>query len=154
MKILKLSQNKITLVDDEDYQILNQWKWFYSSRGYAVRHIFKDEKRTLLYLHRFIINTPDGQQTDHINGNKLDNRRSNLRICTQTENNRNRKIGKNSSTGFKGVSWDKKIKRFVAYTKLNKKPIFLGTYFTAEDAARAYDRFAKEHFGEYARFNL
>jgi len=92
MKKIKLSQGKVTLVDDEDFDLLSKYRWHYHTGcrcEYARRSTWKDGKVGTIYMHQMIINTPPGLETDHINGNKLDNRRENLRICTTRENQHN-----------------------------------------------------------------
>ena len=91
---------------------------------------------------------------DHINGNPLDNRKSNLRICTNAENQRNRGVNKNNTSGYKGVCWAKQNKKWKARIKHNGKLIHLGYYKDKEEAARAYDKKAKELHGEYAYLNF
>lgn len=96
----------------------------------------------------------DGFWVDHINGDTLDNRRSNLRLCTVSGNNHNRMKSKNNTSGYKGVSWLKQNQKWRAYIKVNSKDKHLGCYLDKEDAARAYDKAAKEYFGEFARLNF
>lgn len=93
-------------------------------------------------------------QTDHINGNTLDNRKENLRICSIAENGRNRKIQKNNTSGYSGVSYMKGVCKWQATICVNKNKIYLGVFETAEESARAYDSAAKEYFGEFARLNF
>lgn len=105
-------------------------------------------------MHRFIMDAPKGQQVDHINGNKLDNRKSNLRICSHSENLRNQRKPKDNKSGFKGVSWHKGAKRWCAEIRSNGKRHHLGYFDTAEDAAKAYDIAATLIHGDYARLNF
>jgi hypothetical protein len=146
-KEIELTQGKITLVDDEDYEYLSQWKWSYLTSGYARR---KQNNKCVL-LHRFIMNVPDDMLIDHINMNTLDNRKSNLRICTKSQNMANRdKISTNNGK-YKGIylyrgKWRAEIKHI--------KKIHIGTYDNPEDAARAYDKEAKKIFGVFARPNF
>lgn len=111
MKKIKLTQGKYAIVDDEDFEWLNQWKWCYCK--YVIRDIILNKKNKRIYMHRLIMNTPEKMQTDHINGNKLDNRRNNLRICTQSQNNMNRKISKLNTSGYRGIYWDKDNKNML-----------------------------------------
>lgn len=148
MKEISLTQGKVAIVDDEDYKWLAQWKWYchgkYAERGFPIR----------IKMHRVIINTPPGMETDHINGNGLDNRKSNLRICTHSENMMNQCVQKRSATGFKGVWFSKQHKKWRACIRNNKVHIHLGLFSTPEDAARAYDDAAKQVFGEFAKTNF
>ena len=152
MKEILLSQGKITIVDDEDYEWLMQWKWSYDC-GYATRKKWNPDtkKFTNIKMHRLIMKTPIDMFTDHINGEPLDNRKENLRICTQAENNRNRKAVKNHE--YAGISYEKRIKRWRARVRLNKKNINLGCFLTAAEAAHAYDNAARIVYGEFARIN-
>ena len=104
-------------------------------------------------MHRLIIDCPVNMQTDHINGNGLDNRKSNLRVCYNYQNARNQKLRPNSNSGFKGVSLIKDRNKWVAQIKVNGKVKYLGAYTLKEEAARAYNKAAKELFGEFAWLN-
>lgn len=150
MKTILLSQEKITLVDDEDYEWLNQWKWFYHNYGYAVR-IDKHTHRLVL-MHREIIKTPKNMKTDHHDGNGLNNQKINLRICTNSENMCNRGKTKYNLSGFKGVT--KQGTRWRAAIEINQKTKKLGCFSTPEDAAHAYDKAAQELHGEFAKTNF
>src|SRR5574343_411505 len=125
MKEIQLSQGKVAIVDDEDYDYLNQWKWYAAERKcgiwYATRNIRKDGKVRIIPMHRVILNTPKGMDTDHINGDGLDNRRSNLRSCTHMENicNPNRSLSPTKSSRFKGVYWHKGEKIWRAKLRFN-----------------------------------
>src|SRR3990167_2096609 len=103
MKKIKLSQNKYALVDDSDFEFLNQWKWSLSSGGYAERQELKSLGGEKIRMHRLIIGAKEGQQADHKNMNRIDNRRGNLRICTKSQNMMNCGRRKNNTSGYKGV---------------------------------------------------
>lgn len=132
MKTINLTKGYKTIVDDQDYELYGNLKWHYS-HGYAAR---KDLGGTT-YLHKLIIGDRL-DEVDHINGDKLDNRRSNLRYVTRSQNNMNKPIQTNNTSGFKGVHQLKSTGKFQAYIKKDGKRIHLGTYSTALDAARAY----------------
>jgi len=163
MKKIKLTQGKFALVDDEDFEQLSKLKWgFDNSNGYARRVICGNEK---IYMHRMIMKTPKRLQTDHINHNKLDNRKINLRIVVQSQNNMNRKKV-NNKYGYKGINFYNHRKYYTQTTgrvthpktwraniKINKKRISLGFFFTKEEAAQAYNEAAQKYFGEYAYLN-
>lgn len=124
MKKIKLTQNKYALVDDLDFKWLNQWKWTYG-KGYAYRK--KDSKTT--YMHRLINNTPEGFETDHINRNKLDNRRENLRTVTNSQNKLNTNLQKNNKSGYRGIWWESNRQKYKVQIRIHNRTIELGRYF-------------------------
>lgn len=134
MKKIKLNKisnqsgiNRYALVDDRDFLFLNQWNWTFRD-GYAFRIVQKNNISKGIFMHRLINQTPDGLETDHINRNRLDNRRSNLRSVTHRQNNLNRGIASNNTSGKVGVSWSLTKRKWRAYITTNAKQIFLG-YF-------------------------
>lgn len=161
MKTIPLTQGKIALVDDADFDWLNQWKWCtFAQRTenyYAVRQNWNDKtkKSYLLRMHREILGLKhkDGIITDHKNCDGLDNQRHNLRICTNAENLCNQKP-KLHSSAFKGVSWNKKAAKWGTYIRSNHKRYFLGYFDSEIEAAKVYDKVAKELFGEFACLNF
>lgn len=138
MKYIQLTQNKKTIVSDEDYNFLNQWRWSYH-RGYVVRSEYVKDKRTpkFIYMHRLINNTLEGMDTDHINRNKLDNRRENLRSATSSENKMNTGMWKHNTSKHKGVFWDKARRKWMAGIGYNHKFINLGRFLVLNDAIKA-----------------
>ena len=136
MKI-KLSQGKYATVDKDDHEWLSQWKWHVSKDGYARRNICKNKKWNTIWMHRLINDTPEGLDTDHINRNKLDNRRKNLISATRSQNKLNGNAHKDNKTGIKGVSWNKIAKKWVARICVNYKDINIGFYETFEEAVIA-----------------
>jgi len=156
MKHIILSQGKYALVDDEDFEFLNQWKWCAHKDGkifYVIRGIRVGKKTKTILMHRVIMNPFPNQEVDHINGNGLDNQRLNLRICNHAENSRNSK-GWNSTDAhpFKGVF--REGNKWRAIIKFQYKSIYLGRFDIKEDAALAYDKKARELFGEFAEPNF
>lgn len=159
MKQIPLSQGLFALVDDEDFEYLNQFKWharksrdtFYASRNLKIS---KNNRKTI-QMHRVILGTTDTKiQGDHIDGNGLNNQKSNLREATHEQNRRNTKSYKNGVSKYKGVSYRKDSKKWRSIINFNKKVIRLG-YFSSEiEAAKAYDVKAKELFGEFAWLNF
>jgi hypothetical protein len=148
MKQIELSQGKVALVDDEDFEYLSQWKWcVLGNRG--KRYAFRRAGGKGVLMHRIISNAPPDMVVDHIDGNGLNNQKGNLRVCTNTENVRNQTRIKN---GYKGVSRDKQAWRSRIF--VNKKFISLGRYDTPEEAAKAYDKAARKFFGVFARPNF
>lgn len=137
MKRIKLNKGFVALVDDSDFEYLNQWKWF-EHHGYAVRTkrigLRKFNKISEIYMHRLINQTSEGFDTDHINRNKLDNRRCNLRTVTRSQNQFNRGNPINNTSGYKGVGWDKEHQKWVSRIKVNGKKIFLGRYNSLQGA--------------------
>ncbi len=156
MKKIKLTQGKFAIVDDQDYEWLNQWNWFYGGAGYAIRNITNENGRTILRMHRLILNVPKGMDTDHINFNRLDNRRENLRIATRSQNLYNKVKPRSNTSGFKGVGIRKesKTKPYIAFLSTERKRIYLGYHKTAREAAIAYNKAALKYFGEFARLNI
>lgn len=136
-------------IDKEDLEIIKPYKWF-NRRGYPMAHIYKNGKRTSLYLARFLMNPPKDMQVDHINGNPSDNRRVNLRICTPQQNSMNQHRV-SPTTGYRGVY--KKWNGFYAGLETKGKAIHFGVYKTAKEAARAYNQGAIKYFGEFAWLN-
>lgn len=152
-RLIPLTKGKFAIVDADDYERLNPWKWHYSSKGYATRSLPTGNRGTIS-MHRVIAGTPIGGITDHANGNKLDNRKENLRVCTKADNCRNSKIPKNNTSGYKGVNWHNQRKRWVAAIVVGYKRISLGTHECPRAAARAYDAAARKHHGEFAFVNF
>lgn len=138
-------------VDDEDKENLSKYKWSLS-RGYAYTSIKADDVWRATPMHMLIMGTPKGHHTDHINGNTLDNRKGNLRICTPAENGRNRKLNYNNKSGYKGVHKVSK-NRWQARIVLSGEKINLGLYKSAFQASEAYNSAAKKYFREFAKLN-
>lgn len=162
MKCIELTQNRYAIVDDEDFEELSQYKWHYAKgsygrEGYAKRDIYlgggrKNAKLKTIWMHH-IINVPKGMLVDHINGDRLDNRRSNLRICTPSQNQQNRKIQK-SLSGFKGVSFRSRKNCWEVNITINGKAIYIGSSKDKVMAAKMYDKAANNYFGSFARLNF
>lgn len=155
MKTINLNKGFVTLVDDEDYDFLNKFKWrvaCYNHTNYARRTLWiKGENKSIsLHMHRVIINPPKGMQVDHIDHNGLNNQKHNLRICSEQQNHRNKKpLGK-----YIGISWVKEYQKWRSYISINGKQIWLGAYSDAETAARVRDNASKKYFGEFAVLNF
>lgn len=152
MKILTLyrklgKSNVDVFLDDSDYDIVRRYKWYLNNNiGYVSGFI--DGKK--VYLHRFIMGYPANKCVDHINRNKLDNRKSNLRICSTRENVINSKLSKNNTSGISGISFRDDRNKFRAYIMVNRKQIFLGYYSDIEDAIFARRQAEIKYFGEFA----
>lgn len=151
---ISLTQGKIALIDDEDYELISSFKWHAfkdSNTFYAATKIKKpDGNYTTLRMHKLLTNF---NKTDHINHNGLDNRRSNLRDGS-VFNNRNKLPQLGYSSKFKGVLWKKDSSKYRSVIRVNNKQIHLGLFDCEVAAARAYDRAAIEHFGEFACLNF
>lgn len=160
MKKIKLTQNKYTIVDDENFNHLNIFKWLVSKKShryYAGRTVWNKKTKTkrMVYMARYILNASKNKVVDHINGNTLDNRKSNLRLCSNTENIRNSKIGLRNKTGYKGVCKINRslTKRYLAQINIKGKNTKLGYFKTAKEAAVAYNKAAIKHYKEFAKIN-
>jgi HNH endonuclease len=161
LKVIELTQGQVAIVDDEDFEWLAQWRWnYYKERtngGYAHRSAQRiNGRRPHLLMHREIMSPiPNGMEVDHINGNKLDNRRCNLRYATPQQNRHNRTRYSNSTTGLKGVTFNKKNKKkpFQSHICDRWKKIHLGYFSTPEEAATAYNNAAIRLHGSFARLN-
>lgn len=149
MKEIKLTQGKVVLVDDIDFDWLNQWKWYYD-HGYARRDFGGRNNKIHIYMHRLIIT---GKEIDHINGNGLDNRRSNLRVATHADNLKNMTKHKDTVSGLKGAYFAKDKNRWFSRIMVNGKNFFLGYFSTKEESAKAYDAASKELHGDFGRRN-
>lgn len=154
MKQILLSQNQVALVDDEDFEFLSLWKWNANKLGntfYAVRN----EKLKTFLMHRAIMNVSDKKLVvDHKDRNGLNNQKSNLRICTKSQNCANNKPLISKTSNYLGVSWDKNRNKWAANLTKNWKKIFLGRYISEREAAIAYNIGAKIHHGEFANLNI
>jgi len=158
MKKIKLTQDQWVLVDDEDYERLNEHKWYASSHRSGNFYVQRGVSGTTSAMHREIMKANKGEQIDHINGNTLDNRKENLRLCSNQQNGMNRSKQRNNASGYKGVCYRKKHKDMI--NELSKPWVAqicrktIGVYKTKEEAARAYDQKAIELFGEFAQLNF
>jgi len=150
---IKLSQGKESIIDEDMFDYLNQWKW-HVRNGYAARTMEGSRNQGLIFMHRLIAGTKKGMETDHINRNTLDNRRSNLRNCTKSQNQANSKLRSDNSSCFRGVHWDKVNRKYRSSIRFSGKRICLGCFDDPGDAARAYDDAAKKYFGEFANLNF
>lgn len=156
MKEIIISGNKyngVIIVDDEDFELVNKYKWYLSNHQYACTKQYEGNYNKTTYMHKLIKGLNSCYQTDHINRDTFDNRKSNLRLVTHRQNLLNQASTKGTSK-YKGVSYHKKDKKWRARIYVNKKCKFLGNFDTQELAAIAYDNEAKVAFGEYAYLNF
>lgn len=152
MREIPLTQGYVALVDDEDWEWLSRWKWSVASgphTQYAQRGPARGHEKAI-QMHRLILGTAPGLETDHINGDGLDNRRVNLRECTRQENQRNSRSHLGSLSIYKGVSWKKRNQQWQAHIQVDGRKRHLGLFSIEAEAADAYKIAAVIHFGEFA----
>jgi hypothetical protein len=152
-KIIPLTHGKNTLVDTSDYDWLDQWNWYavkdeHTGNFYAVRAVGH------ISMANEILQCKPGEEADHISHDTLDNRRQNLRKATHSQNVHNRRIQRHNTSGYIGVHWHKKNKKWIAMIAQNGTSAYLGSFLSCEDAARAYDEAAKKSYGEFAVLNF
>ena len=158
MKTIPLTQGKYAIVDDVDFEWLSQWKWCANkdrNTWYAVRTMHKDEKQIKIMMHREILGLKhgDGMDTDHKDGDGLNNRRENLRTATHAQNMYNQRIRKGTSQ-FKSVHWNRCAAKWCAQIRVNNRLIYLGYFVSEIEAGLAYDMAAQKYFGEFAKLNV
>lgn len=159
MKEIPLTKGMVALVDDEDYELVSQYRWFarqHRNTYYATRN-YRDEhgRKRPVDMHLLLMGRDEaGREVDHADGNGLNDQRANLRWATPSEQRRNSAMHRDNRTGFKGVSFDKERGMFVAQLTSNYQKVFHARFRTAEEAARAYDEKAREVFGSFARLNF
>lgn len=156
MATICLSNGMKALIDDEDFFALSLLRWRPVGNGYAattVRFSSNPAGRTNQYMHRLVVGLQPGDKriVDHVNGNILDNRKANLRVCGWRENGWNSSIRSHNRSGFKGVIWEPRRNKWQAYINIDGKQKYLGLYQRAEAAHAAYCTAAAEYFGEFAR---
>ncbi len=159
MREIKLTQDKVAIVDDEDYALLStiSWHaWYNKNNGqfYAHHSVYQKGKNpTVIRMHRYLLSVTDRSiHVDHENGNTLDNRKENLRISNRKQNARNRtREHKNNTSGYRGIrkTTVNKTNPWSVQIRINGKATTIGYFTTAEEAARAFDKAAKEHYGEF-----
>jgi osmotically-inducible protein OsmY len=156
LKTIALTKGHVAVVDDEDFSIVSQWKWYAQINlggVYAARR--EGSGGRLVYMHRLINATPSGMVTDHIDGNGLNNTRANLRTATHRQNAQNQRPQRKKDAATKGAWYDasgKQDKRWRSAIRVNGKLKYLGRYHTQQEAASAYAVAASQLFGQFANF--
>ncbi len=153
VRYIPLTQGKVAIVDEEDYPSLIRYNW-HAVKSTQTFYVRSRVNNRVILIHRFIMNPPEAMVVDHINHNGLDNRRSNLRICTKEQNARNRKPNTSRNGKYKGVHFDKTRNKFKATIKCQEKSLSIGYYKNEIEAAKEYDKKAKHLFKEFAYLNF
>lgn len=156
MKEVLLTKGLKALVDDEDFQKVNAFKWCASkccNMWYAMRGETRNGKRRTIYMHRFIMNALPNTEIDHRDNNTMNNQKSNLRFCTRSQNLMNARIRSDNVSGYKGVIWIKRSRKWMAYMRRNGHMKYIGLFNSAADAARAYDSQAIDFNEIFAKTN-
>jgi|HubBroStandDraft_5_1064220.scaffolds.fasta_scaffold173800_1 hypothetical protein len=154
-RLIPLTQGQNTIVDVEDFEFLSQWNWLArkkksTGRFHVGRYEITKEGKRVVAMHVVIMGGP----ADHKNRNGLDNRRENLRPCTAAQNSKNRSLHRNNKSGFKGVCWNKRRRKWTAMIGFNWDQKEIGCFKTKEAAALAYNEAAKRFHGEFASLNI
>ncbi|WP_419342788.1 AP2 domain-containing protein [Achromobacter sp. PD1] len=154
MKEIPLSRGLVALVDEADFDRLRAFRWCATSRRYAYRHEQVNGKQTGYAMHREImgLSKDDPHEVDHIDGNPLNNQRCNLRVCSHAENTQNKRKGRRNASGYKGVTWSKRDRRWQAQIMRAGKQKWLGLFPTAELAHAAYCQAADALHGQFANY--
>lgn len=160
MKEIRLTKGKVALVDDRDFEELSEYKWHYHGDGdglkfYAARNKRIENGRYKIRMHSQIMGLEKGSklQVDHVDGNTLNNCRSNLRVVTNQQNQRNTKKHIKKSSEYKGIYYNRERQKWYARIMVDSKYIWLGSFLCELEAAKAYNEAATKHFGEYANLN-
>lgn len=153
VKEIQLSNNKVAIVDDGDYENLSRYTWS-AERKRQIWYASCQMSSGKVYMHRFIMDANQSELVDHKDRDGLNNQRNNLRKCTDAQNSQNRKKSTANKSGYKGVYWHKKARKYAAKIENNGIRRYLGLFEDAVSAAKAYDRAAVEYHGEYAHLNF
>lgn len=148
---IPLTKGKVTVINHEDYEKIKTYKWHYRDTGYAVCYSKGSiTSRKQIRMHRLLTDCPEGKEVDHIDGDRLNNCRENLRTCTRSQNMMNKGKPEKGSSRFKGVSWHIRAGKWRARIKLNGAEIYLGIFKREEDAYNAYKKACHEYHKEFA----
>lgn len=156
MRYLPVSGRMLTIVDDDDFSYLKEFNWKITAKTYPVAYVLRHKKQYPILLHRLVMGCTwsDAKRIDHVNGNTLDNRKSNLRFCSHSQNMSNRKKVAGCTSQYLGVYFASWRNLWTAQIKHNKKKVRLGYFTDEKEAALAYDHAARELHGEFARPNF
>lgn len=150
IELLGKGKGKYVLIDDKDFDLVKNYKWYLSNWGYAV-----GGRNGSIRMHRLILDAKKGEQVDHISMDRLDNRRFNLRIATASQNKLNQPKRRDNTSGYKGVSFSSMREGYyAAYITKDQKHKFLGHFKNKIEAAKAYDRAAFQLYGNFAQLNF
>ena len=154
-RFIPLTRKQSAIVDVEDFEWLSRWNWY--AQWAPTTHSFyavRKENYGKVRIHRIILDCGPDKEVDHRNHDTLDNRRENLRKCTRLQNGRNQRTPRDNTSGFKGVSWDKQVGKWRVMISIDRHQKSIGYFRSRENAARAYDKVAKKHHGEFAHLNF
>jgi hypothetical protein len=158
--VVLLTKNRIAIISEADEPAIAGYSWCFNN-GYAARCVARPlnerevrGRQKMIFMHRVILRIEDGFEVDHINRFRHDNRRSNMRVATSQQNTRNTAPPNTNKSGFKGVHWCKQDKKWKAAIRVDGRKLHLGYHLTSESAAKAYDKAAAIHFGEFAVLNF
>lgn len=149
---IPITKGQVLIIDHDDYELVKQYKWYATTNCsvyYARTKKHINGKIARILLHRLITNCPRDMQIDHIDGNGLNNCRDNLRVCTHSQNQHNKKKMKRNTSGYKGVFFNKRDSNWKSMIMVNKKSVFLGYFSNPEDAYKAYCEAAEKYHGEF-----
>ena len=152
MKQIKLTQGVVARIDDDDYEKFGAFNW-HNHEGYGARMVGGRKNRKMLRLHREIMQAPADMEVDHIDGDRTNCQKSNMRLVPRWLNRLNLPLYKNSKSGYKGVTWHGQTPKWVASIRFRGKQIHIGLFENKHDAAIAYNACAMKLFGEFARLN-